>query len=116
MAEHPELADGIDPELLHHLVVSHHGHARPLLPAIDDVGAPPVNVTLRNVDVLGDDTILEVSAKGDRHQVDWSHPARFERLNERYGWWGLAFLEALVRLADLECSSRIGRGPKELPR
>jgi CRISPR-associated endonuclease/helicase Cas3 len=116
MAEHPELADGVDPELLHHLVVSHHGHARPLLPAIDDVGVPSVNVTLRNVDGLGEEALLEFSAKGDRHQVDWSHPARFERLNDRYGWWGLAFLEALVRLADLECSARLGRGLPEVPR
>ncbi|MGQ0802456.1 MAG: type I-G CRISPR-associated helicase/endonuclease Cas3g [Actinomycetota bacterium] len=99
MDEHSELADGLDQDLLHHLVVSHHGHGRPLLPAILDDDAPAVTVRVGEHDVV---------VPSDRRQIDWDHPRRFEVLNRRYGWWGLAFLEALVRLADMECSARVG--------
>ena len=36
--------------------------------------------------------------------VDWQAPTRFARLNDRYGRWGLALLEAIVRQADITCS------------
>ena len=32
--------------------------------------------------------------------IDWEQPARFVELNERFGPWGLALLEAIVRRAD----------------
>ena len=38
--------------------------------------------------------------------VDWDSPARFVRLCQRYGHWGLALLESIVRLADIWCSAR----------
>ncbi len=85
---------GVDPELLHHLVASHHGHARPLLPPVQDPDAPPVRVQVDGHDVKVDG--------GD--QIDWTHPARFEELTATYGPWGLALLETLVRLADIRCS------------
>lgn len=95
MLKDHDAAAGVDVELVHHLVVSHHGHARPLLPPLIDPGV--TRVTAAGVQV--DPPIA---------QVDWAHPARFERLCERYGWWGLAWLETLVRLADISCS-REGR-------
>jgi CRISPR-associated endonuclease/helicase Cas3 len=36
--------------------------------------------------------------------VDLDQPARFARLNDRYGRWGLALLEAIVRCADMTVS------------
>ena len=36
--------------------------------------------------------------------IDFDHPARFARLNERYGRWGLALLESIVRCADMTVS------------
>ena len=88
----PDLLADVDLELVHHLVVAHHGYGRPLLPPVEDAGAPPVAVTVEG-------TVVEASPA--RLQVDWEHPAVFERLNDRYGWWGLAMLETIVRLADM---------------
>jgi CRISPR-associated endonuclease/helicase Cas3 len=88
---------GVDAELVRHLIVSHHGKARPLLPPLIDQGAPKTQVVIEGVEVVTD---------GHPTQVDWAQPARFETLNERYGWWGLALLESVVRLADMWCSER----------
>ena len=90
-------AAGADPELVIHLVASHHGYARPLLPPIADP-AP-----------LGIDVDLDGIARGTLNSadvIDWESPARFARLCERYGRWGLALLESIVRLADIWCSAR----------
>lgn len=83
--------DDIDPELVLHLVASHHGHSRPLLPPVTDPA--PVKVTVDGHTFDSSET------------VDWSAPGRFENLNQRYGRWGLARLEAIVRLADIWCSA-----------
>lgn len=87
-------ADGldVDPELVIHLVASHHGHARPLFPPVVD--PDPVKVT---IDDLGTFDTAET--------IDWQQPRRFAMLNDRYGRWGLALLEAIVRLADMWCSA-----------
>ena len=36
--------------------------------------------------------------------LDWEQPERFARLCRRYGRWGLALLESVVRLADMSVS------------
>ncbi len=91
----PELVEGLDVELIQHLVASHHGKARPLLPPLDDPDAPEATLEVEGT---------AVSIPGISRQVVWSHPARFERLCNRYGWWGLVHLESIVRLADMRCS------------
>lgn len=95
LAAEPRRAEGIDPDLLLHLIVSHHGNARPLLPAIVDDEADVVSAVCDGAVV----TTQPVAG-----QVVWDHPARFTRLCDRYGWWGLAALETIVRLADMKCS------------
>lgn len=62
-------------ELLRYLVATHHGYGRSLLP-------------------IGGDVALWAKAGGP----DWGNMS--ERLNEQYGPWGLAYLEAMLRLAD----------------
>lgn len=94
LAASPELTEDLDADLVRHLVVSHHGHGRPLLPPLRDPDAPPVCVTVNGVEVKVDGV----------HQGDWGQPARFEALNARYGWWGLPLLETMVRMADMRCS------------
>lgn len=78
-------------DLMVHLVVSHHGHARPLLVPVDDDLAPKVSFELDGV---------AISVDGDLSEPDWAQPARFRRLVDHYGHWGLALLEAIVRQSD----------------
>ena len=85
-------------DLTLHLIAVHHGRCRPFAPVICDGG----NET-------------EFALPGGR--MCWSGPTglerldsgaaeRYWRLTRRYGWWGLAWLEALLRLADWRRSER----------
>ena len=84
-----------DPELLRHLVASHHGHARPFLPPVLDTGEHTLEAVVDGIQVV---SALPTS-------VRLSDAERFSRLNARYGRWGLALLEAIVRCADMTVSS-----------
>jgi CRISPR-associated endonuclease/helicase Cas3 len=93
-------AADLDADLVVHLVAAHHGRSRPVMPPAVDPDPPAVEVAFRGATVAaGPDPGL---------LVDWEAPARFRRLNERYGPWGLALLEAVVRLADIACSEEGG--------
>lgn len=94
--QHPAWDDPDHCDLLLHLVVSHHGNGRPLVPPVDDG-------TAANVSAVVDGVSVDVPA--DLARVDWDQPRRFRRLNERFGPWGLALLEATVRLADWRVSA-----------
>ncbi|MFF2620052.1 type I-U CRISPR-associated helicase/endonuclease Cas3 [Kitasatospora sp. NPDC058046] len=96
LATDPPAARGCDHELVTHLVAAHHGHARPLLPETPDPN--PVAITCR----MPDHRTVTVSSTAIG--TDWSHPDAFQALTRRYGPWGLALLETVVRLADIACS------------
>ena len=66
-------------DLLLHLVISHHGKGRPLVPPVVD-GTPEAV----SAEVAG----ASVRAPADLGIVDWEQPARFRRLNERFGPMG----------------------------
>ena len=70
-------------ELVLHLVAAHHGRARPNLP-VDGAEEPPTRLRERAREVA----------------------LRFERLSRRFGPWGLAWLESLLRAADARASRR----------
>jgi len=93
-------------ELLLHLIASHHGHARPFAPVCEDDAPPTVNVQLA-------DKIFDLSAEERRslippHCFDSGVTDRFWALIRRYGWWGLAYHEAILRLADWYASEHPG--------
>ncbi len=98
-----ETADSyrFDPDLVIHLVASHHGHARPWLPPVIDDNPRDVEVLLTDPTTGPTGTKVIVSSHAT---IDFDHPARFARLNERYGRWGLALLESIVRCADMTVS------------
>jgi CRISPR-associated endonuclease/helicase Cas3 len=73
-------------ELVLHLIAVHHGRGRPHFPA-DEVFDPEHATTAAG------ELAREV-------------PRRYARLQRKYGRWGLAWLESLLRASDAEASSR----------
>jgi CRISPR-associated endonuclease/helicase Cas3 len=72
-------------DLVLHLIAAHHGRARPHFPP-EELFDP--HHTRDAVDGLAVDV-----------------PRRFARLQRRYGRWGLAYLESLLRAADWAASN-----------
>jgi CRISPR-associated endonuclease/helicase Cas3 len=86
-----------DPDLVLHLIASHHGFCRPFAPAFDEA----------------DDLVVEVDHKLVGHRLRASTgdaarasdlgsrvPARYWAVVRKYGWLGLPYIEAILRLAD----------------
>lgn len=77
-----------DPELVEHLVASHHGWARPF-------------VRTAKGQARIDDSLFGYKFDGDlAHAEAERAPARFRAVQQRFGWLGLAWLEAIIRLSD----------------
>jgi CRISPR-associated endonuclease/helicase Cas3 len=93
------LARAHDPALVLHLVASHHGWCRPFAPPIDD--AEDLVVTFSHRDETMTATTRHQLARLDRGVAD-----RYWEVTARYGWWGLAWLEAILRLADHRASQQ----------
>lgn len=93
------LDDANDPDLVLHLIATHHGWARPLPPIIADANPQELRYTHEG---------HEMKASSDLVQTPLALEAadRFWRLSARYGHHGLAWLEAIFRLADHRQSER----------
>ena len=77
-----------DTQLVEHLVASHHGWARPFIRAAQGVAE------VRD-QVFGVEFATELS-----HEEAVRAPARFRSVQARFGWLGLAWLEAILQLSD----------------
>jgi|HubBroStandDraft_1064217.scaffolds.fasta_scaffold00196_16 CRISPR-associated endonuclease/helicase Cas3 len=107
---HREFGRAADPALVLWLVGSHHGYGRPFFPHCDEADSQARRGLLA---AFGQDRELEPgfgpqSLAFTFEGYDWAQT--FELLKARYGIWGLARLEAFVRLADHRASGA-GRAP-----
>ena len=85
-----------------HLISTHHGYARPFAPVVEDDIPPDASLPMQDKEVLV--TSAERLAH-PTHALDSGIAERFWRLIRRHGWWGLAFLETVLRLADQNASA-----------
>ncbi len=84
-------------DLTLHLIASHHGRCRPFAPVELDKQAGCVS--FGGVSVCRTERIV-----GPAHALSSGVADRFWKLTRQYGWWGLAYLEAMLRLADWQAS------------
>ncbi|MDN3360102.1 type I-U CRISPR-associated helicase/endonuclease Cas3 [Actinomadura sp. DC4] len=95
-AQIAQAMSGEPDDLIVHLVATHHGRGRPLLPPIHDPDPQQVTIAIDGVEIV----------LSTERTVDWTSPARFVRLSAAHGRWRLALMETIVRLADMWCSER----------
>lgn len=93
------LAMANDPDLVIHLIGTHHGWGRPLLPVMYDPNSPTFSYLFDDAHTLKSDSGIREGP----FALDMAD--RFWRLVERYGYHGLAWLEAILRLADHQQSA-----------
>ena len=103
---HPRFAEAHDPALVLWLIGTHHGFGRPFFGFVDSHEGGSSHEGL--FACLGVEHWRLASEPGpqsmafDLDGADW--PAMYEQLRQRYGTWGLAHLEAVLRLADHRAS------------
>jgi CRISPR-associated endonuclease/helicase Cas3 len=103
------LDQATDRDLVLHLVASHHGWCRPFAPVAED--REPAELAF---EMAG--AVVHASSLHGLARLESGTAERFWRLVGRYGWFGLAWLEAILRLADhrrSEQEQRLGSGSKE---
>jgi CRISPR-associated endonuclease/helicase Cas3 len=98
MAERDPSIEGAHRDVILHLIATHHGWARPFPPVVLDAEPPGVQF---------DGLACSAHERLDRppHRLDSGVVERFWTLTRRYGWWGLAYLESILRLADQHASA-----------
>jgi CRISPR-associated endonuclease/helicase Cas3 len=79
-------------DLVLHLIAAHHGRARPHFSS--------------------EEAFDPEHSFGDAQKLRLETPCRFARLQRKYGHWGLAYFESLLRAADWAASAAEGGEPK----
>lgn len=104
LEQQPDWGTPLERDLLVHLVISHHGKGRPLVPPASDGTCERVRGKISGI---------AVEASADLARIDWDQPARFRRLNNHFGPWGLALLEAIVIRSDHAVSASMNGERKQ---
>ena len=92
------ISKAVDEDLVLYLIGTHHGYGRPLPPIIRDPDP-------RTLSYEFDGHRMESSSDLVASNLAASTAERFWRLTDRYGYYGLAWLEAIFRLADHQQSA-----------
>jgi CRISPR-associated endonuclease/helicase Cas3 len=82
-------------DLVLHLIAAHHGRGRPHFPT--------------------GESFDPIAAYADAQRLDAEVPRRFARLQRRFGRWGIAYLESLLRAADYAASAGIKPLSEQIP-
>lgn len=101
--------DADSAEVMLHAIVAHHGHARPFAPVVFDEAPPAVSLEKlfpSSTTALNANISTEQRLRLPAHRLDSGISERFWKLNLRFGWWGLAWLESALRLADWVASAQ----------
>jgi CRISPR-associated endonuclease/helicase Cas3 len=98
-------ANPIQRDLALHLISSHHGYGRPFAPVVIDDAPLDVSLSDPQISLTGDQRRHRPA-----HRLDSGIAERFWILTRHFGWWGLAYLEATLRLADQRASQREDEG------
>jgi len=91
--EHDRLSQAHDAELVTYLIGVHHGRGRCFQPVCSDPAPTTVTVDYRGRN-------FRAGSEHGLHRLERGWTALFWKLVGRYGAWGLAYCEALLRLAD----------------
>ena len=85
-----------------HLIATHHGYARPFAPLVDDDTPPAVSFALngKTIALAGAERLKQAT-----YALDSGFAERFWQMHRHYGWWGIALLETVLRLADQSASA-----------
>jgi CRISPR-associated endonuclease/helicase Cas3 len=109
-----------DRELIFHVIAAHHGRARPFAPVCVDEPLDRTDAEAQafldrrsillkpsafwpEIEITGKDRQRAVE-NPPAHRLDSGIAERFWALTRRHGWWGLAYLESILRLADQQAS------------
>lgn len=89
-------------ELALHLIATHHGYARPFAPVVSDDEPPTVNLSLgaQEIGITKTQRLEKPS-----HALESGLTERFWHMHRRYGYWGVALLETVLRLSDQAASA-----------
>lgn len=97
--EHVAMKFGEKGELIRYIIGAHHGHGRPFPPVLSDLA--PVEVSLEH-----DGKRISTTSDHRLYRLDSGWVDLFWLMVRRYGWWGIAYMEALLITADRSVSAR----------